>query len=262
MHTRFALALCAAALAVSPARPADHKTTNFDVEAPDEAVARRVGEAAEGHRKRLAVLWLGEELPAWPDPCAVRVRIRPDASGGATSFAYDKGEVLGQHMQLEGTVERILTNVLPHEVMHTILAHVLRQPVPRWADEGCAILAEDEEEQKRHRELAEKFVGDGRAMPFRRLFAVREYPRDVMALYSQGYMVSRFLVARKDRKTFMAFLRQGVKGDWDAALKEHYGYDKAEELEEAVLGDQRRQLREPAPAAEADAIPFLPAGDR
>src|SRR5262249_8710872 len=54
---------------------ASHRTANFEVTAPTPETARRVARAAERHRKALALLWLGEEMPAWPRPCTVLVRI-------------------------------------------------------------------------------------------------------------------------------------------------------------------------------------------
>ena len=46
--------------------------------------------------------------------------------------------------QITGPKERLLNSVLPHEITHTVFAHYFKQPVPRWADEGGAVLSEDE----------------------------------------------------------------------------------------------------------------------
>ena len=46
-------------------------------------------------------------------------------------------------MTVEGSLERILNSVLPHEVTHTIFAAKFGRPLPRWADEGGAVLSED-----------------------------------------------------------------------------------------------------------------------
>jgi len=37
----------------------------------------------------------------------------------------------------------ILKRVLPHEVTHAVLMLHFGRPIPRWADEGAAVLAED-----------------------------------------------------------------------------------------------------------------------
>ena len=52
---------------------ASHRTAHFVVEAPDEEVARKVGEKAERCRKQLALKWLVAELPDGEEPCLVEV---------------------------------------------------------------------------------------------------------------------------------------------------------------------------------------------
>jgi hypothetical protein len=234
---------------------ATYRTANFVVHAPTHRVARLVGEAAEQHRKAQALSWLGRELPLWPEPCPITVALTDAGTGGATSFAFDGGAVREQHMHLEGSLERLLADALPHEVTHTVFAHHFRTPLPRWADEGGALLSEDEEEQQRHEKLLRQILDTpGRAIPLRRLFGMKDFPGDVMALYAEGYSVARFLVERKDRPTFLAFVRQGMKDDWDGALREHYGFDKVEELERVWLA---RAQRDRGASGSSDAPPTL-----
>jgi hypothetical protein len=61
----------------------------------------------------------------------------------------------------------------------------------------------------------------------------------VGAFYVLGYSVTRFLVERKDRVTFLSFLNQGMNEDWDKALKRHYDIANVEELEQAWLAHAR-----------------------
>src|SRR5260370_42563263 len=109
-------------------------------------------------------------------------------------------------MKIEGTVERMIASVLPHEVTHTVLAYYFRVPVPRWADEGGAVLSEDDQERNRHDVLVRQVLSSGRSIPLARLFQLREYPRDVMVLYAEGYSVANFLVAKNGRPAFLAFV--------------------------------------------------------
>ena len=55
----------------------------------------------------------------------MRMSRRIKGAGGATSFVFDRGEVFGWKMNIQGSRERILDSVLPHEVTHTIFAFVL-----------------------------------------------------------------------------------------------------------------------------------------
>jgi RNA polymerase sigma factor (sigma-70 family) len=70
-------------------------TANFRVHAPSARVARIVANAAEHARQDIAIAWLGKELPAWSQPCPVRVTIREGSSGG-TSFNFDGGKMLSR----------------------------------------------------------------------------------------------------------------------------------------------------------------------
>ncbi len=235
------------------------RTPNFNVEAPTPEIAQQIGQYAEAYRKEKALLWLGQEMPPWPEPCPLRVTISMNGSGGATSFAFDRGRILGQDMHIEGSLDRLLASVLPHEVTHTVFAYYFRQPVPRWADEGGAVLSEDDIERNRHDQLVRQILNTpGRAIPLRRLFSLTKYPPDVMVLYAEGYSVSNFLVAKSNRGVFLNFVAQGMRGDWDAALRTNYGYGSVEELEKAwveSLSHPRPQTQlasRPAGPAEAD----------
>jgi RNA polymerase sigma factor (sigma-70 family) len=237
-----------AAVAPPDVSSISNRTANFVVEAPTRRIAQLVAEAAERHRKAAALLWLGKELPAWPEPCPIKVAITFSGAGGASCFSFDNGKVTSQSMHLEGTLDRILTGCLPHEVTHTVLAHHFRSPVPRWADEGAALLAEDEEEQQRHEMLARKLLDTpGRAIPLRRLLPMRDFPTEVMALYAEGYSLTHFLVGKKDRKTFLAFVKQGNRDDWDRAVRDHYDFNSVEDLEEAWLAHLGKERRRDGP---------------
>jgi hypothetical protein len=170
------------------------------------------------------------------------VTVTLTGAGGATSFAFDNGKVLSRDMHVEGSLEQLLASVVPHEVTHAVIADHFRAPVPRWADEGIAVLAEDEQEAWRHEKLMQQILKTpGRAIPLRRLFTMHDYPRDVLVLWAEGHSVTHFLVGRKDRKTFLAFVKQGVSEDWDVAAGEYYGYDSVEALEDAWLADLRKR---------------------
>jgi RNA polymerase sigma factor (sigma-70 family) len=217
------------------------RSANFAVTAPNARVGRLIAEAAERRRKEQAVRWLGEELPTWEARCPIQVQITPGGVGGATTFTYADRKVESREMHVEGPLDRLLTSVLPHEVTHTVFADHFGEPAPRWADEGGCVMSEDEEEQQRHERQLRETAEKGHLIPLSRLLGLKEYPDDVMALFVQGHSLTRFLVERKDRKTFLAFVKQGMKDGWDAAVKEHYGYQNVEELEQDWLKEARKE---------------------
>ncbi len=224
----------------SEARPATIRTENFRVEAANERIAQVVGDAAERERKARALAWLGKELPAWGERCTIRVTVTSRGNGGFTNVNFGDGKVGSREVDVKGNLEDILTCVLPHEITHTIFADYFGEPMPRWADEGAAVLSEDKSiKQKYHADLASLLKAQ-RALPLRRLMAVTTYPDDPMALYTEGYALTEFLVNRKDRKTFLQFLKDGKHHGWEDALKDTYGYKSVDQLEDAWLAEMKR----------------------
>jgi hypothetical protein len=231
---------------VFAAMGAQFRTTNFLVEAPTPQIAQQAGQMAEHYRREKALEWLGREMPPWPEPCPLRLKVTMGGAGGATSFAFDQGRVLGQQMNIEGSLDRLLASVLPHEVTHTVFAHFFRCPVPRWADEGGAVLSEDEIEKNRHDQLVRQILNQGRAIPLRRLFGLRDYPNDVMCLYAEGFSVANYLVAASNRPAFLNFVAHGMQYGWDNAVQTYYHFQSVEELEQAWLS-HLRSTRRPTP---------------
>jgi hypothetical protein len=217
-------------------------TPNFQVDAPTRRTAHLLADAAERQRKELAVRWLGTEMPPWPEPCTVQVQITdPRDTSGATSFSFDKGKVTLQRMILKGSLETLLATTLPHEVTHTVWASAFGVPVPRWADEGAALLSEDDESQLRHASLASEILNNpARKIPLRRLMEMRRFPDDPTVLYAEGYSLTRFLVERKDHRKFLVFVKQGSRDGWDKAVQTHYGFRNVEALEIAWLDSVRQ----------------------
>jgi hypothetical protein len=231
---------------------AAYPTTNFMVEAPTPEIAQQVGQAAEYYRKQKALEWLGQEMAPWPERCPLKVHVTMNGPGGATSFAFDRGRVLGQHMHIEGPLDRLLASVLPHEVTHTVFAYYFRRPLPRWADEGGAVLSEDDIERDRHDRLVRHILNTpGRRIPLRRLFSLQDYPSDVMVLYAEGFSVASYLVNNSNKQTFLAFIGQGMSGNnWDYAVRACYHMNSVEELEEAWLTHLRNTKRQPMQLAQ------------
>ena len=93
---------------IIPSMGASYTTQNFAVEAPTAEMAQQVGQYAEYYRKEKAMQWLGQEMPPWTQPCPLRVTVTMNGSGGATSFAFDRGHILSMDMHIEGSADRQL----------------------------------------------------------------------------------------------------------------------------------------------------------
>jgi len=228
-------------------------TANFEVRAPGDKLAAQVAKEAERQRKLLAEKWLGKELPKWDTPCEIEVKINEKRTGGATTFTFGtvEGGMPGLNtitMSVFGPGETVLKNVLPHEVMHCVLATTIGSPVPRWVDEGIGVLAEANSEQAEHDRKCREYLDAGRGFRLNKLLTMKDYPKDIIVLFAQGHSVTRFLLTRKLRlkpgdkrgplsqeQALVYFVGKGMEDGWDEAVKAVYGFDGVGELEEAWL---------------------------
>ena len=164
---------------------------NFIVFASSPEWAQEVIQAAEEHRRELAMHWLGQELPPWPERCPIHVTSGPNlGAGGETRFSLLPRGAGNWMMSVQGTRERVLDSVLPHEITHTIFATYfarMNKYVPRWADEGACTTVEHESEKRKHRHFLTEFLQTGRGLAFNQMFQLKEYPADILPLYAQGH---------------------------------------------------------------------------
>jgi hypothetical protein len=223
-------------------RDGSYATANFRVFAPSKELAEKFGTMAEHYRKEKAIEWLGKEMPTWPERCPLEVKLNTKQSGGATTFTFavDRLGVMAQEMKIFGEVKQLLYSVLPHEVTHTVLAHHFGRAVPRWADEGGSVLSENEEEWFNHDIRCREILNAGRGMKLRALFPLKDYPRDMLIVYAQGYSVCDFLIYhhKGGRQNFLKFVESGMKNrnrNWDDAIREIYGYESVDAFEAAWL---------------------------
>lgn len=251
---------------VSLRRPGAYRTENFVVRAPTAELAREIGDSAEQWREKLAIEWIGRPMPKWVEPCKLSAKVSPQlGAGGATTFVFDRGEVFGWDMEVQGSRERILDSVLPHEVTHTVFASYFRKPLPRWADEGACTTVEHRSEIAKQERLLIQFLKTDRGIPFSRMFAMKEYPRDILPLYSQGHSLCQFLIEKHGKKEFLAFLTDGMRDEnWRRAVQQHYGQENLYVLQTEWLDwvkSGRPQLDiEPGEAiASADTVTPVPA---
>lgn len=259
------IALVAAALL---GMGASHRTQNFVVDASTADFARQVAEHAEQFRHDLAEDWLGKPLPPWDEPCPIRVTDGPNlGAGGVTSFSFHHSRPFGWTMAIQGTRERILDSVLPHEVTHTIFATHFGRPLPRWADEGACTTVESEPERQKQEQWLVRFLThkpSSRGIAFNQMFAMQDYPRDIMPLYAQGHSVVRYLIAQGGRQKFVRYLGDGLEsGDWNGATKDHYGFDSLSDLQVtwlAWVGNGSPELTQPASAIASDPTAIDPTG--
>jgi hypothetical protein len=220
-----------------PSMGASYRSDNFAVEAPTKAVAKQVAQSAEEYRQQIAAQWLGKRSLAWTDLCTIDVQLDDQRKFGASRFSLGSDDQLSRaHISVRGRLNEILTRVLPHEVTHTVLMLHFGRPIPRWADEGAAVLAEDAVKRQEYERLMLRIAArSGHAYSLAYLFGSREYPAELDVFYPQSYAVTNYLVGLRGRQTFLSFLTCGMDNDWDSAVKRHYGFKDVDTLERAFF---------------------------
>jgi hypothetical protein len=124
-----------------------------------------------------------------------------------------------------------------------LFAHHFGRRLPRWADEGGAIVSESEAQRAKHRKSFAGMLTEGRQFPLRKFFGMEDYPADIPCFYAQGHSISGYLVAARGHKAFLAFVQTGLDSNWDNAAREQYGYQNVEDMERDWLNYLGRQAR-------------------
>jgi hypothetical protein len=155
----------------------------------------------------------------------------PSRVNGHTNMSLDGDRVIARWIHLHGTRDVLLPAVLPHEVTHAVLGgRIGGQRVPRWADEGMAILAEVRPRVEVHLRQLPRCREEEQLFPMRKLVQMRDYPepRSMTAFYAQSVSLVEFLAREKGAKSFAAFVRDGERDGYEDSLRRHYGWDFAE----------------------------------
>ena len=120
-----------------------------------------------------------------------------------------------------------LTQIFRHELAHVALHDAVGdRPIPRWFNEGFAVMASGETSFDRVSTLWTATIAD-RLIPLAELD--RNFPSDenkASVAYAEAADVVRFLVRREERHRFRALVRQLKDGhNLDASARQAYGVD-------------------------------------
>jgi hypothetical protein len=223
------------------------ETANFQVCCDrSETQAMHLARHAEAWRKLLCSSWRGEpESKPWIPKCQIVLhssqRSYLSAVGrggertvGSSLVKADKGRILSRRIDLLGVGTSFLSAALPHELTHVVLRDSFTATVvPRWADEGMAVLADTVAKQERHEHDLKQAVAQRAIFRSVELLAIDDYPPvgRFGTFYGQSASLTRFLVARKSPEQFVKFLNRAREAGYDAALLECYDLNGVGELD-------------------------------
>ncbi len=223
----------------------------------------------ESLRVSLQTKWLGHPGKSWRPRCLVvfhadRERyLAAVGRGGLMTYGYSRitfagDQIVGRRIDLCDEDRNRARSALAHEMSHVILADRFgRGSLPRWADEGVAVLADSREKQVRHhRDLADA-IRQGRDLPFGYLAGLETPPSAdrVAVFYGQSASLARFLAHRKTPHDFLSFVAISQRAGYDQAAKEVYGFADARSMEQAWRSDVEQQATALSNAAKPSFIP-------
>lgn len=221
------------------------ETANFRIyHTQSAAFGEQAARIAEHTRATMMKRWFGTTGDAWTPKCDLylhataqdyhRTTHAPEASPGHSSFNFDRGNhrLLGRRMDLRCDNPTVLTAVLPHETTHTVLASGFDAPVPRWADEGMAVLSEPRPQIERHLQQLPRLRQEHALFSMAQLLQMNEYPPNYVAsFYAQGVSVVEYLTSLKGPRVFGQFLREGMEHGYEPALRRYYGMQSLTDLD-------------------------------
>ena len=225
------------------------QTANFRVFHADAAtLANRVAQAAEATRDLQTRRWGGAASKmAWTPRCDVylfpnaaafsRMTGQPEDSPGFSTMGMNSGKIVTRRVNLRADHNNMISAILPHEVTHVILADLFpHQQIPRWADEGMAVLSEPNSEQGLRASDLDKPLAAGQLFKLSDLMAM-DYPDGKFwsLYYAQSVSLTRFLVEQGSPEQFIKFVQGSQHNGVESELRRIYQIEGCEDLEKRWL---------------------------
>jgi tetratricopeptide (TPR) repeat protein len=211
-------------------------------------VAEKVARVAEATRAEMTRKWFADQCEDWTTKCDIYVyntaaeyqQQNPKVAPGTPGHSHIETDrktfqVVLRRLHLHCESFNWLETVLPHETTHVVIAGQFGTPqVPRWADEGMAVLAEPAGVLEKHRgNLLKCLKPGGGSFPVSDLMQMPNYPtaERVSAFYAQSVALVDYLAKQKGPVVFSRFLRDAGQKGYEAALAQHYGFQGFADLQ-------------------------------
>ena len=223
------------------------ETANFRIfHNQSKQFVERVAQVAEQTRTRLQLKWFGSSNESWSPKCDLFLHATAQDYSRATGqynspghslLKMENGRLVVRRMDLHCDDAHMLTAILPHETTHVVLAGEFgARLLPRWADEGMAVLTEPRERIDRHFNNLLKCRQAGQLLRLQELVLLEDYPKDPRAIsgfYAQSVALVDFLTNQRGPQPFTQFLHDGMRDGFEKALQRNYGYRSFADLEQS-----------------------------
>ena len=212
-----------------------------------ESDARLLAESCETWRGRLRTTWISDPSPAaWVPKCEVYVHphraaynqalSRPgDVSVGSTIMNFDQARTVQRRIDVRADASDWSNAALPHELTHVVLGERFGgHALPRWADEGIAMLSESAEKSRERLENLRTILSQGPTLSMVDLTRMNRMPQPQLrdAFYGQSIALTSMLVRKSTPARFADFVADSVAGGMDQALQLHYSLENVSKLQQ------------------------------
>jgi hypothetical protein len=221
------------------------ETANFRIYHQSPELAAQVARVAENTRATMQQKWFGAGCDPWNPKCEIYLHPTADAYGRATgqynspghsSLRLENGRLVTRRIDLHCDESTMLSAVLPHEATHVVLAGQFGgQLLPRWADEGMAVLSEPQEKVDRHLTNLNRCRQEGQLLRLQELMQLEDYPRNprvIGAFYAQSVSLVEYLTSLRGPQAFTMFMLEGMRYGYEKALQRTYNIQSFTVLEE------------------------------
>jgi hypothetical protein len=218
------------------------ESSNFRIFHHSEQVAEQAAKAAEQSRVAMQQKWFGGAGAAWNPKCDIYLHPTADAYGRATgqynspghsTLRMERGRLIAPRIDLHCDDANMLTAILPHETTHVVLAAQFGE-LPRWADEGMAVLTEPADKVERHLSNLSRCRQDGQIFRLQDLMQLDNYPQNpryISAFYAQSVSLVDYLTSLRGPQEFGLFMHDGMRYGYEKALQRHYQISGFADLE-------------------------------
>jgi hypothetical protein len=141
---------------------------------------------------------------------------------------FDQGRTVLRRIDVRADASDWSNAALPHELTHVVLGERFGgHALPRWADEGIAMLSESPEKHDERLANLRDLLSRQRSMPLAEMIQLNRIPaphqRD--AFYGQSVALTSWLVRRSSPAQFADFIEDSQKIGFGSALKRHYAIE-------------------------------------
>lgn len=180
-----------------------------------------VTRCCEEARAVMRTTWLsGFPATNWTPVCQVIVHTSASSytrdtrvssqTKGVTRLQIGEGQVWSRRIDILADSEGWAANLIPHEMTHVVLAdRFCHRQIPRWADEGLAILSESGDRLAKALEAADINSRSGQAINLSQLLSAAAYPfkkEQAELFFAQSAAFSAFLVSQFPEEDVMRFV--------------------------------------------------------